>query len=346
MEVLRFHWTALLIGCLFDWLLGDPRWLPHPVCMMGRMIQRLEQWLRREEGRSGAAAGGPSGETAGERRRLLAGGAVLTAVMCVFWTAATAAVFALLAWAAGSWGRWLLLLAEAFFCGQLLAARSLFGESMKVCRFLEAGDTEGARRAVSMIVGRDTKRLDQAGIIRAAVETVAENTSDGVVAPFLFMAVFGPAGGAFYKAVNTMDSMIGYRNARYQYFGRAAARLDDLVNLLPARLTGCLITAAAWLLPGYDGPAAWRIFCRDRKRHASPNSAHGEAACAGALHVRLAGDAWYFGELHKKPFLGDDLRPVETEDIPRAGRLMLGAEGLLMAALLALLAASWARACG
>ena len=221
----------------------------------------------------------------------------------------------------------------------LLFHISLCVESMKVCKELKKGDTEGARKAVSMIVGRDTSVLDTAGITRAAVETVAENTSDGVIAPFLFMAIFGPVGGTFYKAVNTMDSMIGYTNDKYILFGRTAAKLDDVLNFIPARISGCLLTLAAYLLPGADGKNAWRIFLRDRRKHASPNSAHGEAACAGALHLRLAGDAWYFGVLHKKQFIGENDREIVPEDIWKASLLMFLAEGILMVVLLMILAA-------
>ena len=188
-----------------------------------------------------------------------------------------------------------------------------------------------------MIVGRDTAALDEGGIARAAVETVAENASDGVIAPFLFMAFLGPAGGMLYKAVNTMDSMVGYKNDRYMYFGRCAARLDDLLNLAPARLTGILMVLGAWVLPGMDGAHAFKVFLRDRKRHASPNSAHGEAACAGALHLRLAGDAWYFGTLHKKPYIGDDDRKIEPADIRCANHLMFFAEGLMVLGLAVLI---------
>ena len=184
-----------------------------------------------------------------------------------------------------------------------------------------------------MIVGRDTAPLDEAGVARAAVETVAENTSDGIIAPMVFLALFGPAGGYCYKAVNTMDSMLGYHNEAYERFGRTAARLDDLVNLIPARLTGLLFCLAAGILPGFSGRRALRIFLRDRRKHASPNSAHGEAACAGALGVRLAGDAVYFGALVRKPTLGDGTRPVEAEDILRATRLMYAAQLLTLALL-------------
>ena len=322
----KFHSMALIAGCILDWLMGDPYWLFHPVRFMGNMISALEARFRRLF----------------PEHLLLAGG-VLAGFMCLFWTLIPVLGFlgiyrGLLFF--GIQRHWIyicLFVLESFFCGQLLAARSLQTESMKVCSALKEGDIEKARKAVSMIVGRDTAVLDRDGIARAAVETVAENTSDGVIAPFFFMAVFGPAGGFFYKAVNTMDSMVGYKNETYLLFGRAAAKLDDAVNWLPARLSGMLLTAAAWLLPGMDGKNAWRIFKRDRFNHASPNSAQGEAACAGALHLRLAGDAWYFGTLYKKPYIGDDDRPIRPDDIKGVCSLMFGAQGLLMAGLVILL---------
>lgn len=322
----KFHSMALIAGCILDWLMGDPYWLFHPVRFMGNMISALEARLRRLF----------------PEHLLLAGG-VLAGFMCLFWTLIPVLGFLGIYRGLLSFGiqrHWIyicLFVLESFFCGQLLAARSLQTESMKVCSTLKEGDIEKARKAVSMIVGRDTAVLDRDGIARAAVETVAENTSDGVIAPFFFMAVFGPAGGFFYKAVNTMDSMVGYKNETYLLFGRAAAKLDDAVNWLPARLSGMLLTAAAWLLPGMDGKNAWRIFKRDRFNHASPNSAQGEAACAGALHLRLAGDAWYFGTLYKKPYIGDDDRPIRPDDIKGVCSLMFGAQGLLMAGLVILL---------
>ena len=322
----KFHSMALIAGCILDWLMGDPYWLFHPVRFMGNMISALEARLRRLF----------------PEHLLLAGG-VLAGFMCLFWTLIPVLGFLGIYRGLLSFGiqrHWIyicLFVLESFFCGQLLAARSLQTESMKVCSALKEGDIEKARKAVSMIVGRDTAVLDRDGIARAAVETVAENTSDGVIAPFFFMAVFGPAGGFFYKAVNTMDSMVGYKNETYLLFGRAAAKMDDAVNWLPARLSGMLLTAAAWLLPGMDGKNAWRIFKRDRFNHASPNSAQGEAACAGALHLRLAGDAWYFGTLYKKPYIGDDDRPIRPDDINGVCSLMFGAQGLLMAGLVILL---------
>ena len=223
---------------------------------------------------------------------------------------------------------------EVWFTYQLLAARALQKESMAVCPPLAAGDLAGAREAVSRIVGRDTQRLDEAGVVKAAVETVAENTSDGVTAPLLFLALGGLPLGMVYKAVNTMDSMVGYRNERYRWFGTAAARLDDVLNWIPARLSGLMMCLAAALLPGCSGRRALRVFFRDRRKHSSPNSAHTEAACAGALGVQLAGDAWYFGKKVSKPTIGDGLRPVERADVARACRLMYVTELLTLAAVL------------
>jgi adenosylcobinamide-phosphate synthase len=192
---------------------------------------------------------------------------------------------------------------------------------MKVYKALKNGDVEAARYAVSMIVGRDTERLDTEGITKAAVETVAENTSDGSVAPLIFMLAGGAIGGVFYKAINTMDSMIGYKNDRYIYFGTAAAKLDDIVNFIPARISAAAMLASAFFLR-LDYKNGLKIFKRDRFNHKSPNSAQTEAVCAGVLEIRLAGDAYYFGQLVKKPTIGDGLRNIEPEDIRRACRLL------------------------
>lgn len=297
---------VLIIAFIMDCLLGDPHIPWHPICLIGNLITALEKRLRSilPKNRQGEFIGG-----------------ILLAILVIVISTGIPAVILIFA---AKIHPWLALALEAVMCYQLLAARSLKDESMKVYRALHNSDTEGARRAVSMIVGRDTQSLDDAGIARAAVETVAENASDGVIAPMLFMAIGGAPLGFFYKAVNTMDSMVGYKNERYLYFGRAAAKLDDVLNFIPSRMAGLLMILAAFIT-GMDGRGAYRIFKRDRKCHASPNSAQTEAACAGALGLRLAGDAWYFGKLYHKPYIGDDNRPIEDADIIRANRLMYAA---------------------
>lgn len=310
------HWTVLLPAILLDLILGDPHWMPHPVRWMGAMIAGLENMLR------GLLPKTPGGE------RL---GGILMALMV---GGAFCGGSALLLWGLALISPWLAWGVEVWLTYQLLAARALERESMAVYPCLIGGDLPAARTAVSRIVGRDTQSLDEAGVAKAAVETVAENTCDGVVAPLIFLWLGGLPLGMLYKAVSTMDSMVGYRNARYQFFGWAGARLDDLFNLIPARLAGLSMCLAAAVLPGYSGRGAFRVFLRDRKQHKSPNSAHTEATCAGALGIQLAGDASYGGKLVKKPTLGDPLRPVEPQDIPRACRLMY-ADALVVLALLA-----------
>lgn len=297
------HLAALLIGVLLDALFGDPHGFPHIVVLMGRLIASGERLLRR------LFPATPHSE-------LWAG---LMLAICLP-TGFCAATWGLL-YLAGQINVWLALVLESLICWQCLALRSLRDESEAVRRVLVQDGLPAARRAVSRIVGRDTSDLDAAGVTRATVETVAENTSDGVIAPLLFLA-FGAPFGVLYKAINTLDSMVGYKSDRYLYFGRVSARLDDAVNFLPARIAGLLMVLAAGI-SGLDRKNAWRIFRRDRRNHASPNSAQTEAACAGALHVRLGGDARYFGKLVQKPTIGDADRPVEPEDIRRAQRLMI-----------------------
>lgn len=314
------HIAALALGFLLDMLFGDPHWLPHPIRLIGKLIEASERVLR---------AAFPNTE-AGMR----IAGVVLVAVVTVVSTA----LAALLIWACGLVSSWLQLAVESIICYQMLAARALRDESMKVAHALESGSIDEARHAVSMIVGRDTDQLDEEGIVRATVETIAENASDGVVAPLLFMAIGGPAAGVFYKAVNTMDSMVGYKNERYRYFGTAAARLDDVLNWVPARISGMLMCLVSPVV-GLDGARAWRIYQRDRRNHASPNSAHTEAACAGALGVQLAGPARYFGKIVDKPTIGDATRPIERADIARTNKL-LGATALAALALSCIIGAA------
>ena len=256
---------------------------------------------------------------------------------CIFVVAVSTAVPFGLLYLARNINFWLYFALLTFWSFQILATKSLKTESMKVYDALKEGDLEKARYAVSMIVGRDTQALNEEGVAKAAVETVAENSSDGVVAPLLFLAIGGPVLGFFYKAVNTLDSMVGYKNDKYLYFGRFSAKLDDVLNYIPARISGLLLVAAS-PLAGLSISGAWRIWLRDRRNHASPNSAQTEAAAAGALEVQLAGDAYYFGKLYKKPTIGDPIRSVEYEDIRRMNRLMYA--GVILAlALVATVAA-------
>ena len=301
-----------------DLLWGDPRWILHPVVLIGKLISALERVLRRVL---------PATKS-GER---LAGGLLwlLTAA------ASTAAPWLILRLCAQV-SPWLRLAVESGMCWLILAAKSLKTESMRVYAALESGDIRASRRAVSMIVGRDTAELDGAAVTRAAVETVAENTSDGVIAPLFYLALGGAPLGFLYKAVNTMDSMLGYVEEPYRHIGLIPAKLDDLFNFIPARISALLMLAAGALL-GMDVKNGWRIFRRDRYSHASPNSAQTESVCAGLLGLRLAGDASYHGQLHKKPFIGDPLRPIEHRDIPRACRLMYGTALLALAAVAAVL---------
>lgn len=295
--------AACITGFLLDFIFGDPVWLYHPVRVIGNFISFGEKTLRKIFRKT------PGGE--------LAAGAVLW-----FLTAGLSFLipFAVLA-GAQMLHPVLRFLIESFWCYQILAARCLVNESRKVYDRLKENDLPGAKKAVSMIVGRDTENLTVEGVTKAAVETVAENTSDGVTAPLLFLILGGAPLGFLYKAVNTMDSMLGYKNEKYLYFGRFPARMDDVFNYIPSRITALFMIAAAFLT-GMDGKNAWKIYLRDRRKHASPNAAQTEAVCAGALRVRLAGDAVYFGKLYKKEYLGDSLRPIEAEDIRRAGRLM------------------------
>ncbi|PDX82037.1 adenosylcobinamide-phosphate synthase CbiB [Faecalibacterium prausnitzii] len=303
---------AVLGGFVLDTLFGDPPWLPHPVVLMGKAISALEKRLRARLPQT------PQGD--------LLGGAVVAFTLPV----GTFLLTSLVCLGAAKLSPWLGLAVQMFWCGQALAAKGLAQESTNVYRALIKPDLPAARKAVSRIVGRDTQNLTLEGVTKAAVETVAENASDGVIAPLLYMLLGGAPLALTYKAINTMDSMLGYKNEKYLYFGRAAAKLDDAANYLPSRLAGLLWCAAA-ALTGNSPKGAWRIWRRDRRSHASPNSAQTESACAGALGVQLAGPAYYFGEYYAKPTIGDPLRPIEPEDIRRANRMMYAESVLALA---------------
>ena len=307
--------TALSVfaGFGLDCLLGDPLSAAHPVVLMGKLISFLEKRLRARFPKT------PQGERTAGR---------IMALLVPLVSAGTGLLLLYLAWRVHPWAYFAV---SAFLCWQCFAARCLMTEAKKVVTCLETQGLAAGRRQVAMLVGRDTENLSEEQVIKAAVETVAENTSDGVVAPLLWMVLLGAAGGLFYKAINTMDSMVGYKNDRYLHFGRAAAKLDDGANYIPARLSALAMIGAAFLLK-LDGRGAWRVWRRDRRNHASPNSAQTESACAGALGVRLGGDASYFGQLYKKPTIGDPRRPIERADVHRACNLMYGTSGLLLAA--------------
>ena len=279
---------TLPAGFLLDLLMGDPRWLYHPVCLIGKLISVLEKGIRKVFPKS------EKGE--------LAGGVLEVILVCLITFLVPFGIIHLLY----KWNFWVGFVLETFWCGQLLATKSLKDESMKVYDRLKNGTIEEARYAVSMIVGR---------------ETVAENSSDGIIAPMLYMAIGGIPLMFLYKGINTMDSMLGYKNDKYLYFGRCAAKLDDVANYIPARTSGWLM-ALSTVFVGMDTKNAVKIYRRDRRNHASPNSAQTEAAMAGALDVQLAGNAYYFGKLYEKPTIGDPIRPVEIEDISRSNRLL------------------------
>ena len=317
---MKWSFYALLIGFCIDLLAGDPHGFPHPVVLIGKLIGALERLFR--------------GLFPKTKRGEIAAGAFLWICTVTVSTAAPA----LLLLFAQKISVWLRLLLESVMCWQILATKSLRVESMKVYAALKAGPLSDAQRAVSMIVGRDTGRLDEKGVARAAVETVAENTSDGVIAPLLFLTLGGAPLGFFYKAVNTMDSMLGYTEPPYKNIGLVPAKMDDFFNFLPARLSALFLLAAGAFLR-LDVKNGWRIFRRDRYQHASPNSAQTESVCAGLLGLRLAGDAWYHGVLHKKEFIGDAAREIEPEDIPRACKLMYLAAILALAIFCAVKAA-------
>ena len=294
---------ALVLGFGMDLLVGDPHSIPHPVIFIGKLISALEKLVRKIFPKT----------VKGEN---FAGGVLWLVVIAV-----STALPALLLWLCYGISIWLGLTIESIMCWQILATKSLKDESMKVYDALQTGDIAKSRYAVSMIVGRDTENLDDKAVARAAVETVAENTSDGIVAPMLYLTIGGAPLGFFYKAVNTMDSMLGYVEMPYKNIGLVPAKMDDVMNFIPSRLSALIMLLAGWLLK-QNVKNGWKIFKRDRFNHASPNSAQTESVCAGLLGLRLAGDAWYHGELHQKKFIGDALREIEYEDIQCACRLL------------------------
>ena len=305
--------TALSVfaGFLLDCLFGDPLNALHPVVLLGKLISFFEKKLREKYPKT------PRGERAAGT------------VMALLVPLISAGVSFVLLWLCYMIHPWAYFLLSAFLCWQCIAARCLMAESKKVVTALRAEGLDAGRRQVGMLVGRDTQNLTGEQVVKATVETVAENTSDGVIAPLFWMALLGAVGGLFYKAINTMDSMVGYKNEKYLHFGRFAARLDDAANFIPARLSALAMIGASFLLK-LDGKNAFRVWRRDRRNHASPNSAQCESACAGALGVQLGGNASYFGQLYEKPTIGDPTRPIEGADVNRACRLMYGTSALAL----------------
>jgi adenosylcobinamide-phosphate synthase len=292
-----------------DWLIGDPEWAPHPVRWMGRMIQAGENFLRR-------LIHTPRAEFVGG---LLLSLSVVGAFGVGSWL--------LLEWL-GGWNKSLAFIVALYFAVTMLATRSLLDEARAVRRLLLNSDLPGSRRQVARIVGRDTQALDEPEVTRAVIETLAESASDGVVAPMFYLAIGGAPAALAYKAVNTLDSMIGHRDERYEFFGKFAARLDDVANFIPARLTALLFVSAAWLLR-LDWRGAWRVLWRDGAKHKSPNAGRPEAAMAGALGAQLGGTNYYDGEPHHGQRLGDSKRPLD--DLALRGALRLtGCASLLM----------------
>ena len=299
----RIYLAAMLCGFLIDCVLEDPAGIPHPVVMIGKAISRFEKLYRDEFPK----------DAAGERKA-----GICMNLSVLFLTAVISGAVILLCKAIS---KWLCFAVCTVLCWQIFAAKCLKDEAMKVSSCLENEGLDAGRKQVAMLVGRDTENLSEEQVIKAAVETVAENTSDGVIAPMFWMFLGGPVMGLLYKAVNTMDSMVGYKNEKYIDFGRFSAKLDDVFNFIPSRLSALAMIAAAYI-GGFDGKNASRIWKRDRRNHSSPNSAQTESACAGALHVQLGGNAYYFGKLYEKPTMGDPDRKIEREDIKRACRLM------------------------
>lgn len=308
-QIVTGHMLALILGYIMDIIFGDPYSLPHPIRTIGNLISLFEKKFIGDKNNTKILSDNS------KRKR----GTCLVIIMLAIVGLTTSFLIIF------SYKLHMILgiFVEAILTYYILAIKCLKDESMKVYYAIEDDDIDKARYAVSMIVGRDTDKLDYEGITKAAVETVAENTSDGIIAPMLYTAIGGPILGLLYKTVNTMDSMVGYKNERYLYFGRAAARLDDVLNYLPARISAYLmIISCAILGDDFNTNNAYKIYKRDKRKHSSPNSAHTEAVCAGALSIRLAGNASYFGKIYEKPYIGDDIRPIENSDIKKANKLL------------------------
>lgn len=299
MELLKYHALALLAGYILDLIVGDPHGIPHPICLIGKWISYIEKKTYSDDRQAG----------------------LLLLIWVLFPTGLLSFLFLLACYNIDSF---IGVIIEAILTCYCLATKSLSKESIKVVKDLDKYGIEVARNSLSMIVGRDTKELSEEEICKATVETIAENTSDGVIAPMLYLAIGGPFLGLLYKAVNTLDSMVGYHNDKYENYGYYAAVIDDIVNFVPSRISAFLVILAAYIRKGFDGNQAMEIWKRDRLNHKSPNSAQTESAYAGALGLRLGGGAFYFGKWVDKPYIGDGIRGVKKEDVYRSRKLLYG----------------------
>lgn len=297
MKLLKYHILALLAGYILDLIVGDPHEHFHPIRLIGNLISATEKKIYKDK----------------KERGLLLVLIVLSVVfITVFFIIFTAyKINALVG-----------IIVEAILSFYCLATKSLAVESGNVIKALNEEGIVAARKQLSMIVGRDTENLSEEEVIKAAVETVAENTADGVVSPMIYLCLGGPVLGFLYKAINTMDSMVGYKNDRYGNYGYYPARLDDISGYITSRISALLIVLSAYILPGFDGNSAFRIFKRDRYNHKSPNSAQSESAYAGAMGLKLAGGAFYFGKWVEKPYIGDEVNKIGRGDVERSHKLL------------------------
>lgn len=293
---------AFWLGYLADLIFGDPYWMPHPIRLIGKLIESAEKTIRKFAKGEGA----------------LKFGGVLLLIVVV--SVSFAVPFGILKLASGV-SPYLALAIEVLMVYQILATKCLDVETAKVRKKLELGDLEGARHAISMLVSRDTEKMNEEDIIKAAVETMTENIVDGIISPMFYIAIGGAPLGFAFKAVNTLDSMVGYKNDKYLNLGWASAKFDDLANFIPARLTALLVIVAAFVLR-LDYKNAYKILLRDKRNHSSPNSPLSEAPAAGALRIQLGGKAWYFGEMSMKPTMGDPLEEPTVRHIVKSSQLM------------------------
>lgn len=293
---------SLVIGYILDLIIGDPHGLPHPIRLIGNMINLVEKKLRTK----------CKDKEAKRRAGMVLWFIVVSVSYIVPYIILALAVRVNIAFA---------IVLESIMCYYILATKSLRDESMKVYNALEENNIKDGRKYLSYIVGRDTENLNSSSIAKGAVETVAENTSDGVIAPIIFILIGGAPFGFMYKAINTLDSMVGYKNEKYIDFGRFSAIADDIANYIPSRISAYLMILTSMIL-GMDYKNAYKIYKRDRYNHLSPNSAQTESVCAGALNICLGGGNYYGGILVSKPTIGDDDKPIEAEDIKRANNLM------------------------